>query len=130
MSLDVTFRWRTEPAIVGVTFESSTLTRVHVPAVVAPLFVTALIDARLVEDLRTLGCELREAGPRRVEARLIVGGYTLPALPVLVRAGPMPIRLEPGGPRPLMVLGLEFLSRFQECALRFSGELATFSLGN
>ena len=130
MSLDVTFRGRTEPAIVGVTFESSRLTRVHVPAAVAPLFVMGLIDSRLVEDLRTLGCEVTEAGARQIQLRVVVGGHVLAALPLMVRAGPMPIRLEPAGPRPLMVLGLEFLSRFHECALRFRGEAATFSLGN
>ena len=128
MPFDVAFRWRTEPPVVGIVVPLR-VGALFVPAAVGPLFVTTLIDVRLVEDLRSQGCELRDLGLKQVEVRVTVRGLPLPPLPMSIRSLPLPLRLEPGGARALVVLGMEFLSLYKACALRFRGDVATLTLG-
>ena len=127
MPVSVEFRWRAEPALVFVSFQSPANVRLDVAAVVAPLFPFSWISGQLASDLERFGCVTAAAAGSLVEASVTVQGVLVGPLQLSRRLRALPVRLEPGTRAELM-LGLDFLSLFRECRLTFSGPVARLTM--
>ena len=126
MTVVVQFPWRTDPALIFISFVSDSNVGIDTAAVVAPLFPRSWISNRLASYLERFGC-LTLGTDASAQAQILIEGLLIGSLKLERRLRPLPVRIEPGTRAELM-LGLDFLSLFRECRLTFSGATATIVL--
>ena len=128
MTVVVAFQWRLEPAVVVLNLRGLRTSRADVAAVIAPIFPSSWIHAELVADLRILGGIVESAGPGRVRLPIAAQGESCGSLTFVQRKTPLSFRLERGGLRAQVVLGLDFLALFTESRLTFEGNTARLTM--
>ena len=124
MAVAVRFQWRVDPVRVGLTFSGRGIARVHVVAVIAPVLPVSWIHAELAAFLRHIDGVRAAASGREYVTAFSVQGTEIGSFAMIQRVAPLPFRLERGGTRAEIMLGLDFLALFRETRLTFDGETA------
>ena len=117
MTVVVAFPWRTEPAVILLNFSGAGTSRADVPAVISPIFPSSWIHAELVVHLRRIGGIVASGGSGKVRLPVSARGESCGYLTLVQRTKPLPLRLERGGTRAQIMLGLDFLGDMASLAL-------------
>ena len=128
MTVVVAFQWRTMPAFVVLSFSSTNLVRTDVSAVLAPMFRVSWIYSEVVGQFEEFGVPFTRPARGRIRASLMAQEQSLGQFTCTERSKPLPVSLEPRGPRAQIMLGLDFLALFRETRLTFEGNTARLTM--